>query len=360
MKKVLFVYHKVGYGGANKMLAFMANSLSQAGYEVYLAIHSSSEEPQQQFDNKIKLFSNSKRWPSVFNRLNQLNHVVTVTKEVKPDLVISLMSLNSFYSYIAKLFLNVPLVISERGDPSKEKGFFASIKHFTMNRANFAVFQTEGARAFFSKRLQDNSIIIPNPVILPCTNDSKPWHLRKDEIAFVGRFELVQKRQDIALLAMQKIVKKYPNIKLNFYGDGDDLEHVIGLVDKLGLAENVVFKGKVNNVLEVLGDFKYFILTSDYEGIPNALIEAMSVNVCCLSTDCDPGGARLLIEHEQNGFLVKKGDYIDLANKFIQIKENENLALACALNASNINQKFSEDRVCKMFVNYINKIVGVL
>ena len=94
-----------------------------------------------------------------------------------------------------------------------------------------------------------------------------------------------------------------------------------------------IFEGKKDDILNEIKDSKLFVLTSDNEGIPNALAEAMSIGLPCISTDCTPGGARLLIEDGNNGLLVKKGDSIAISNAIISLIENpalcEKLGVKC-------------------------------
>lgn len=72
--------------------------------------------------------------------------------------------------------------------------------------------------------------------------------------------------------------------------------------------------GKLQMFWKKMSDSKMYVLSSDFEGIPNSLLEAMSIGMPVVSTDCSPGGARLLIENGVNGLLVKTGNSGELAS----------------------------------------------
>jgi len=359
MKRILFIHHKISYGGANKMLSFMANSLVENGFNVSIVTYASSKLPELYLDRRIEVITSNNSKNSFLKRFQHIFLILSVVKKVRPNLIFTLMSTNSLYGYISKLIYGIPLLVSERGDPSKESGWFSKLKHFFMNKADYAIFQTEGAKSFFSDSLQKKSIIIPNPVLLNNYQSAVSWENKLNEISFVGRFELRQKRHDLMLLALREISIDFPEIKLNFYGDGEDVNYVRMLVKKLSLSNNVCFKGRVDNVLAEIDKNKYFVLASDYEGIPNSLIEAMSLNTLCISTDCDPGGAKLLINNEHNGFLVPKGDYFAIANVIKAMLNDDARAKDIAYNSSEINEIFSEDKIKNSFLNYMKSITEI-
>jgi len=179
----------------------------------------------------------------------------------------------------------------------------------------------------------------------------------KNEISFVGRFEIKQKRQDIMLKAFHLVQKEIKDIKLVFYGDGEDVNVIKTMVNNLKLNDKIVFRGKVDNVESHIYNSKLFVLTSDYEGIPNSLIEAMSLGLPCISTDCDPGGARLLIKDNINGLLVPKGDEKKIAEAILFLLRNPVSAYKIGQEARKILEEYSEDKIIYLWKTYIEKII---
>ena len=354
---ILIIYHKIGYGGANKMITFVANALASSGFNVMIYTYSSDEEPEYQLNDSIQLIKETEHYGrSIKDRIHQVNKIINILKITRPKVVLSFMSTSNLYAIFSTRIFEIPTIISERGNPESEKRLISRIKQLIMRFSEGAVFQTEGAKKFFPKKLQNRSIIIPNPVI-KTTIAIDNWNSRKKEISFVARFEVKQKRHDLILLAFQKVIEQYPEYKLCFYGDGEDLEEIIKLTEKLGLQSSVIFKGKVDNVVEQISKSKIFVLTSDYEGIPNALIEAMSIGLPCVSTDCRPGGARLLIENKVNGIIVPTGDHEAISEAILFMLDNPEEATKMGNEALAISERFSENVIADEWVNYTNSII---
>ena len=158
--------------------------------------------------------------------------------------------------------------------------------------------------------------------------------------------------------AMKIVASKYPDWKLVFYGDGDDQPDIIRLVKKYQIENNVVFAGKVRAVNECIYQSSIMALSSDYEGIPNVIIEAMAMGVPVVATDCSPGGARLLIKNKENGLIVPIGDYKKLADAIIFFIENPNIANEYAKKAMEVKKKYSPDIIFPLWKSYFEKIMG--
>lgn len=105
------------------------------------------------------------------------------------------------------------------------------------------------------------------------------------KIVTVGRLT-VQKNQKLLIESFSEVLKKYPNIILEIYGDGEKREELKYIIKTLGVSNNVIFKGNILNVHEAIADAGLFVLSSDYEGLSNALMEAMMMGLPCISTTC--------------------------------------------------------------------------
>ena len=337
------------------MLTFIANGLSERGYSVFIYTYEDTVQHYKLNENIKHMAEKKISKTRAIRRFIQVFQIKKVIKSIKPDVVISFLNNPNLLCILATLFSKNPIIISERGDPYQGKGLFNKFRKIMYRFADGTVFQTEGARNYFGKTIRDRSTIIPNPVTIK--NKSQPVLQRTNEIAFVGRFELVQKRQDLMLLAFRKVVNAYPELKLVFYGDGPDEQKVRDITKQLGLSENVCFPGLVNNVQESISGARMFVLTSDYEGIPNALIEAMALGLPVVATDCSPGGARLLIEDKKNGILVPIGDVDAIANAIIFLIENQEIAQKYGERATVIKNKVHPEKIIDMWDEYIKTVI---
>lgn len=220
--KILFITSRLGYGGAEKMITFLANSLSQNGYEVIIYSYEGKSSNYILYDN-VQFIPEEKIQTNYYTRrFIQALQVRKRIKITKPDLVISFLTNQNAYSVLGTWFTGIPVIISERGNPYINKGLIASIKYFFYKFADGIVFQTDGAKDYFNDTVKSKSIIIPNPVTVTSTKNV-PYSKRDNKIVFVGRFEIKQKRQDIMIEAFRKVHKVYKEIKLIFYGDGPDM-----------------------------------------------------------------------------------------------------------------------------------------
>ncbi|KAB2332602.1 glycosyltransferase [Bacillus mesophilum] len=355
-KKILLIMHDINYGGAAKMFSFLANGLSELNNEVYVFTFE-GDQPSYALNKEITYYpTNNKSKNKVFRRINQMINVRKTIKKVKPDVVITFLPNANVYSVTGSFFTKSSIIVTERSDPYFERGIFLDFKRYFYRYADGAVFQTEGAKEFYPNNLQKKSVIIPNPVTI--LEEKRVIHNeRKNEIAFVARFSIKQKRQDIMVKAFRKVVNEIPDIKLIFYGDGEDMKLVQKMVIENNLVDKVVFAGKIDDVKSRVKNAKLYVSTSDYEGISNSLIEAMSLGLPVVATDASPGGTRMLIKHRINGLLVERGDIDALANSIIYMLKNPTVASEMGENAREIVNLYSPEKIIHKWDEFIDDIL---
>lgn len=356
--KILFVINKLGYGGAEKMLTFLANKLSQKDSSFNVVVYTfESDTVYYKLDENVRYIPEKRIFKT--RKIRRFVHFLQISNVIhkeKPSVVISFLSNPNMLSILATRLSRTSVIISERGDPYQAKGLLNAFVRYLYNFSDGAVFQTDGAKDYYCRALQKKSCVIPNPVTFT-NKDIEEKPKKRNEIAFVARFELRQKRQDIMLFAFKKVVEIFPDVKLIFYGDGPDEQKVKDLSQQLNLSANVEFAGLVQDVRAVIEKSKIFVLTSDYEGIPNALIEAMAIGLPVVSTDCSPGGAKMLIETNVNGILVPIGDIDAIANAVLFLLSNPQIAEQYGLEATKIISKFAPTNIIDMWEQYVEKII---
>ena len=357
--RVLFVITCLSYGGAEKNLLLVAEHFSEK-HTVAICNLNERDTVQKASDSvycfemeRIRLTGKKGEW--IFQRKKQLDFLNRICDSYCPDVIISFLPISNVLAIICGKIKKIPVIISERADPYQRKSRLDKVFHWIYNRAEGAVFQTEGAKSFYSAKLQRRSTVIANPVII---KNNMPIHDNTNadtSIAFVGRFELAQKRHDVMLMAMRKIKESHPEYKLIFWGDGEDEVHIREMVSEMNLDNNVIFAGLSNNVLKDINTCKIFAITSDYEGIPNVLIEAMSIGMPCVATDCSPGGARMLLEDGTCGKLVKCGDWNAFADAVISLIEDDELANSLGMKGKCAISKYSYQNIMNKWDEYLAK-----
>ena len=157
--------------------------------------------------------------------------------------------------------------------------------------------------------------------------------------------------------AFAQIAKEFPNENLLIYGSGELKQNLQKLIENLNLQKRVFLMGTTDKVEEVLSKAKIFVLSSDYEGMPNALMEAMTVGLPCISTDCPCGGPKKLIKDKQNGLLVPCKNEGELALAMEKLLSSKNLAEEIGINARKTAQSFAHPIIFKQWKQYLDSII---
>ncbi len=350
-KKIIFVCQKVTYDGASKMLNWTVNKLAEIpgnNVSLYTFYYSKTNYC---FDENVKwhqkIREKNERWKIIFDLRSYL-------KREKPDMVVSFLYDAGVYSLLATIGLQIPVIVCERTDPNANKLLNIKFAQAMYRMASGAVFQLPAAQQYFKNIIKKKTCVIPNPVFDTGYTVSLPFEQRRDVISYVGRISNFQKRLDLLISAFSIYAQKNKTVKLELYGDGEDMEAIKRQIEALNMQERIVVKGSVSNPMQYVSTSKCYILSSDFEGIPNSLLEAMSVGVPVISTDTSPGGARFLISNNQNGLLVKCGDINMLADKMDYLFNNPQKADDMGKNAKQVLERFKEDNIAKMWDSYLN------
>lgn len=345
-------------GGAGKQLALTATAMVDSGHEVALFTYI-GESMEHNLDSRIRYIvdgslGNNKLKEYVMAPLS----IRRVVKEEKPDVVISWRANAGCMVVLGCLGLKTKVVFSERSDPYMETNWMLKIATKICDFSDGGVFQTIKAKEYY-RRLNDKSIVCPNPVdsrlkLKPFSN----MDLRKKEIAWVGRFFNIQKRMDVAVKAFKKLHSTLPDYCLSFYGDGVDKDFIMKMVSDEKLQDYVIFHGATKNIIDVISNSRLLMLSSDYEGIPNVVIEAFMAGTPVVATDCSPGGVRVLIEDGNNGFVVPKSDVEALAIKCVELIKDDNKSVSFVKNGREKLKEFNPDLIFNRWNNYLTGIVG--
>ncbi len=224
------------------------------------------------------------------------------------------------------------VICSERNNPARREPEHMEEIERIYRRADHVVFQTETVRNLFSDAVRAHSSVIPNPVEAPCERlGTSP------RIVTLGRLT-PQKNQAMLLRAFARFHALHPQYSLTVYGEGQLLEQLQALSEELGIREAVSFPGNVMDVHRQIADAEIFVLSSDYEGMSNALMECMAMGFPCISTACE--GSVDLIRSGENGILTAVGDENALVEAMSLLAENRELRERLGANARRTAAEF--------------------
>lgn len=277
-----------------------------------------------------------------------------IWKAYKPDVILSFLGKNNLMAVAAAAFLPSKVAVSVRGEPTMEyEGkLMQRIAKLVFRFADGVVLQTEQARAFFPKAVRKKSVILPNP-LNPQFLGRAVCAEREDLIVAAGRLD-ENKNHAMLIHAFAKIAEEYPTVKLAIYGEGVLRTVLEALVEEKGLRGRISLPGSVNDIADRICKARIFALTSNTEGMPNAVMEAMALGIPVVSTDCPCGGPAALIENGVNGLLVPVGDAFALADAFRRILEDKDFETKLRGNARKITEKLAPDRVNQEWEAYLN------
>ena len=255
-----------------------------------------------------------------------------------------------------KIFNKIPVILSVRNDPKEE---YKNIKRKIFMKilyplADGYVFQTEEAKEYFSLKIQRKSVVIPNPINEDFIVDKPYDGEREKTIVTIGRIEK-QKNQKLLIDAFKEVLKTHGEYKLLIYGEGSLKGKLIKYVEENKMSNNVIFKGKTDNVKREIYKSGIFVLSSNYEGMPNALMEAMLLGVPCISTNCSCGGPRDLIENDENGILIEVNNVDQLIKAINKIIENRDYSKKISINAIKIQKKYDPVKIINLWKKYMIK-----
>ncbi len=355
---ITFITNSIGFGGASKMLRFVATELAKRGHNVSIINRNSiyrNNNKSMPVSSEITYYSIKEN-----SRFSEIKKILEIAKSEKSDVLIGFTEEPNMYAKIVGTLLNIPSIMSERGDPERtngRRGWKNKIVMSIIDKSKGAVFQTEGASKFYAKGLQKRGMIIPNPIFIAGDISNVLQTEREKTVVSVSRFDNSQKRYDVMLKAFKIFSETHPEYILKLYGKGPDEEQIKTWVKELDIEDKVKFMGLTLSPMQDICRDGMFIITSDYEGIPNALLEAMATGLPCVATDCTPGGARLLIQDHQNGLLAPIGDYEKVAKALGEFADNPELAASCGEKAKDVINRFAPSRIIDMWENYISNIL---
>lgn len=354
--KIVFLTYLHGFGGAEKQNIMLANAMVERGHDVTV-VSISSNNNCYDLDNRIKYVFLPDRKKGLLRIVTRYQDIKNVLKCIKPDLTISFWFQTAYMTAFMNKKYTGKVIYSERGDPgdSEYKGALGIVRIVSLPRIDGFVFQTRGAQNYFDRKVKQRSIVIPNPVFIDREKFPQTIVKRK-AIVTVGRLH-PQKNQLLLIDAFASIASRIPEYTLEIYGDGILKSKLQTHIEELGLENRVYLKGTSNHIHSIIYDATMFVLSSDFEGLPNTLLEAMALGLPCISTDCRPGGAREIIDNDYDGIIVPIGDCDKLSVAMLQLINDENKQIMLSNNAVVKMKTFSPKEIYNHWELYMASII---
>ncbi len=360
IKKIAFVITTLGGGGAERVISNLANELDGRGYDVSIIMLKTVKSAYVLSDN-VKTISleceKLKKCPSVLYPSVRHKRIRDCVKKLAPDVVIAFTSPVGIDTCFALWNRKIPVIVSERSDPRTEmkKKIRKLLRKIAYSRSQGFVFQTEEAKRCFSKKIQEKSCVILNPIT--GTLPERFSGVKDKRIVTVGRL-IESKNFEMLIKAFAEFFKNHSDYSLEIYGEGKHRAALEKFISDSKLNECVRLMGFCDNVSERINSAAVFAFPSDYEGMPNALLEAMCMGMTCISTDCPCGGPRMLINNGENGILVKVNDGQAVTDALERVINDPKLAERLGNNAYKLREKADVKYVTDQWLKFIEERIN--
>jgi GalNAc-alpha-(1->4)-GalNAc-alpha-(1->3)-diNAcBac-PP-undecaprenol alpha-1,4-N-acetyl-D-galactosaminyltransferase len=348
-KKICFVSAGLAGGGMERSLTSLANYFAEIGHQVIIVNIFRSEVFFNLHTSITVIWPNLDRENThkMLYAVRLLPYLRREIQKTKADAVLSFGEWFNAYVILSLMGTKQRLFISDRMGPLLKLGFpLDQANKLLYKHATGIIAQTQTAKKIIASKTKAKSIsVIPNAVVPIDVTSLK----KEKRIITVGRLSR-EKGHEILLDAFAKLQDK--SWTLDIVGDGPKRRSLEEQAQFLGIAERVVFHGHQKHFGALLGRAYIFVLPSYYEGFPNALVEAMSVPLAVISSDCVAGPSEI-ITHGQDGLLFEPGNVDALFDCLTALTCNENQCDDLASNAFKVRERFAFELMSKKYLSIL-------
>ena len=363
-KKILLFIPQIGGGGVEKNFFIIANYLAKKFSNV--TVITINKEFKNKLDKKIKIISPKKnKWKNSSIYIKYFISIFLLIKTLLSDknyLIFSFQA-NWYAIIVTKLF---GLKIISRSNTAPQGWSNNTIKkiiyRLVINLADEVIVNSFEFKNSLKRFFNINSKCIYNPLdkskILKLGSIQKKIDFFKGKkylkIINVGRFT-DQKNQLLLLKSIKYLNNRIP-LKLLIAGRGTNYTLLKNFINEKKLTKNVLLLNFLKNPYPYIKKADVFILSSNYEGLPNVLLEAQCFKKIIISTKC-PTGPREILLNGKAGIFFKMNDYKDLSKKIIYVYENKKrLTNKVKIGYNNLD-RFDENKNLNMYYQIILKFL---
>lgn len=358
MKKIAFVIGTMGNGGAERVIAAISNEMVKKNIKIKI-ITIYGRKQDYPLNTLIELHpilcKNKIRVLRPFERFKKIRKEIV---EFSPDCIISFLADVNIHTIIASNGLHIPLIVCERNDPKQdpEKKWERKLRDILYKKADAFTFQTDEAADYFKKIIPRNKkrIIIQNPLTpgLPVFS----YNSNTKRLITACRLN-PQKNLKMMIDAVSEVHNMGVTCTLDIFGEGPMREELQQYINEKGLQEIIKLRGFSHNIHEEMLRSVAFIISSDYEGISNSMIEALAIGMPVIATDCPVGGARMYIDNNKTGWLVPVGDRDAFASAIMDVLSNPNKAVLLGQRAMQIRNELDVKKITDQWIRFIKSVI---
>lgn len=360
MKRIALFINSLQKGGSERVMVNLAEYLHARKYDVILVTQYKREKEYDICPEIRRVYSEPEetllQGGRIRNFCTRFRTLREIWKAYKPDVILAFLGKNNLMAIATSMFLPVKTAVSVRGEPTMEyEGRLMQLLAKALFRfADGVVLQTGQVFQFFPKAVRKKSVLLPNP-LNPQFVNRRYTGARENMIVAAGRLD-ENKNHAMLIHAFAKLAAEFPNMKLVIYGEGDLHAQLEALAAEKGLSDRILLPGSVADVADKICKARVFVLTSNTEGMPNSILEAMALGIPVVSTDCPCGGAAELITDGVSGLLVPVGDAYALSDALRKILSDEAYAAELSDCAYAAVQAYYPEAANKKWEDYLGSL----
>lgn len=354
MRKILFYIHSLNKGGAERVLLTVAEELNKTGYYELIILTDVVDELEYNMPTGIRreVIDTGNQSMNSVRRIRSIRE--KIVKE-NPDEVIVFMLSSVIRATLALFGTKHRIIGAVRSNPYNDysTGRNRKLLMWAMKRCKYMICQTEYQAEFFPARIRNKCVIISNPIFKEFANKAEEIqpvykHDADGKIVATGRL-YDYKNHKLLINAFSQIAEQFPNVTVVIYGEGPYRSQLEEEIVKHNLLNRVLLPGDSMHVAEDISDALIYVLPSDTEGLPNALMEAMALGLPVIATDCPCGGPRKLIKDGYNGLLTPVNDVDSMSSALKRLLESEELRNKLGNEARGILKTNSLDKIVEQW-----------
>jgi GalNAc-alpha-(1->4)-GalNAc-alpha-(1->3)-diNAcBac-PP-undecaprenol alpha-1,4-N-acetyl-D-galactosaminyltransferase len=363
--KITMVIGSLGTGGAERVLTMLANAWAARGWLVTIITLDKGEQgsfyPLAEGVQWIPAWSEiEESWQPLKRVGNTLRRVLLLRKIIaasNPQVILSFIDISNIFTILVTRGLKLPVIISERIHPAKHPlpRKWRILRRLVYPLADRLVIQFGDILSFYPRRMRNRIIAIPNPVNQPPPESGRALVLPQSKnLIAVGRL-VDQKGFDLLLEAFGRLKEKYPDWGLILVGEGQQRTALIKSASRLGVSERLLLTGTARSLYDYYRAADLFVLSSRYEGFPNALCEAMSVGLSVVATRAS-GGVEMIVQDGINGLLTPVDDVGALADALATMMSDPQRRAQMGQSAQQVVDRFSLDTILMQWDNLFSEL----
>lgn len=361
--RVLLCVSSLEPGGAERMIAELANAWARKGWSVGVLTLAAASADHYTVDHNVRrlgldlIFDSKSRWQSIVNNIRRSVAIRRAAKSFGPAVVVSFIEQTNIRVLAALSGSGIPVVVSERTEPRKHVvgAGWHHARRWLYPRAARVVVQSRSvanwAAAFVPAR---RVVVLPN-FVRELPEAASPHARATAEILAVGRLGL-EKGFDLLLRAFAQAGLADSGARLTILGEGPERAALLTLARDLGIAAAVSMPGVVKDPERWMATCTVFVLPSRYEGFPNALLEAMAMGCAAIAADCD-SGPREILRDEQDGLMVPPENVDALARALVRMMGDAALRARLGARAVEVRERFSRERVLAQWETLVHEVL---